>query len=224
MSLVFETALRDALTRLPGLEAQLAMAPRPRPGWDPLRPPPGLRDAAALLLLYPHATAWHVPLTVRGSRLRKHTGQISLPGGAVDPGESFETTALREASEELGVVPAAVRVLGRLTPLHISVSGYMLHPVVGVTDARPAFTPHEWEVERLLEVPLAVLRDPAARREEKEVQMSGGSPRTWEVPYFDLDGERLWGATAMVMAEFLAVVDTLGLLADGVAGESGTAP
>src|SRR3954469_6491125 len=114
------------MTQLPGLDAQLVMAPSPRTGWDPLRPPAGLRDAAALLLLYPRDGAWHVPLTVRGSRLRKHTGQISLPGGAVDPGESFETTALREAAEELGVVPASVRVLGRLTPLHIPVSGYML--------------------------------------------------------------------------------------------------
>jgi 8-oxo-dGTP pyrophosphatase MutT (NUDIX family) len=212
---VFEAALRRAMTQLPGLEAQLRMAPSPRTGWDPLRPPAGLRDAAALLLLYPHDGAWHVPLTVRGSRLRKHTGQISLPGGGVDAGESFETTALREAAEELGVVPAAVRVIGRLTPLHIPVSGYMLHPVVGLTDRRPAFTPHEWEVERLLEVPLATLRDPAIVAREVQRRPHGDGTSTWEVPYFDLAGDRLWGATAMVMAEFLAIVDTLGLLSDG---------
>ena len=212
---VFEAALRRAMTQLPGLEAQLRMAPTPRTGWDPLRPPEGLRDAAALLLLYPHDGAWHVPLTVRGSRLRKHTGQISLPGGGVDPGESFETTALREASEELGVVPASVRVIGRLTPLHIPVSGYLLHPVVGLTDARPAFQPHEWEVERLLEVSLATLRDPATVARDSEQRRQGDATYTWVVPYFDLGGERLWGATAMVMAEFLAIVDTLGLLSDG---------
>jgi 8-oxo-dGTP pyrophosphatase MutT (NUDIX family) len=212
---VFETALRDAMTRLPGLEAQLTMAPSPRTGWDPLSPPAGLRDAAALLLLYPHEGAWHVPLTVRGSRLRQHTGQISLPGGGVDLGESFETTALREAAEELGVVPAAVRVVGRLTPLHIPVSGYLLHPVVGITDERPSFQPHEWEVDRLIEVPLATLRDPAIVRRDMQRLQRGGALVTVEVPFFDLAGDRLWGATAMVMAEFLAIVETLGLLADG---------
>ena len=97
-------ALRQRLSSpLPGLEAQLRMAPRPLMRPDPALEP-GLLPAAALLLIYPHDEVWHVPLTVRGSGLRHHTGQVSLPGGRLDhPGESVEDAALREAHEEIGV-------------------------------------------------------------------------------------------------------------------------
>src|SRR5690554_2394135 len=106
------------------------MAPRPRPGWDLATIPAGLDDAAVLLLAYPLDETPHIVLTVRGAGLRHHTGQIALPGGRVDAGESIEAAAIREAAEEIGVHPQAVRVLGRLTPVHVPISGYLLHPVV----------------------------------------------------------------------------------------------
>src|SRR6187455_3398664 len=121
------------------------MAPRLRDGSELRVPYDGLRHAAALLLLYPHDGQWHVPLTLRGSTLRHHTGQVSLPGGRLDRGESVEAAALREAHEEIGVAPEAVEVLGSLTPLPIAVSGHLLHPVVGVARARPAFVLAEHE-------------------------------------------------------------------------------
>jgi 8-oxo-dGTP pyrophosphatase MutT (NUDIX family) len=207
--------LPDALRRwlnsqpLPGLDAQLRMAPRLGGGPEVRVTHDGLRQAAALLLLYPHHDEWHLPLTLRGSSLRHHTGQVSLPGGRLDDGESPEAAALREAYEEIGVAPAAVTVLGRLTPLPIPVSGHLLHPVVGVAASRPAFSLHAHEVEELIEVPLAHLRRADAVRWEVR-ERSRAPLGTMDVPGFDVGGNvRVWGATAMVLAEFLAVLDAL---------------
>ncbi|HUU32955.1 MAG TPA: CoA pyrophosphatase [Vicinamibacterales bacterium] len=190
---------------LPGRAAQLRMAPMPRPGWNPNVVPAGLRDAAGLVLVYPHEGEWRVPLTLRGAWMRQHTGQVSLPGGRVDLGESIEQAALREAHEEVGVAADRVEVLGRLTPLHIPVSGHLLHPVVGVATSRPPFQVAEAEVERLIEVPLRLLQAPDLVR--REPRMREREPIVlMDVPYFPIAGVKVWGATAMILAEFLAVL------------------
>lgn len=206
---VSEVIGRRLAQPLPGLDAQLRMAPRPRSGWDPSRIPDGLRDAAALVLLYPGDGGAYLPLTVRSGGLRNHNGQVSLPGGGVDAGETIEHAALREAAEEIGIDPASVQVLGRLTRLHIPVSGYLLHPIVGVTEGRPAFEPDEREVARLMEIPLERLLEPAAVRREWRTLERAGKTVEVDVPYFDLDGEKVWGATAMILAEFAAVAEEL---------------
>ena len=182
------------------------MAPEPRLGWDPLKFPDGAYDGAALLLVYPHDDTLHIALTVRGSGLRNHTGQVSLPGGRVDQGETFEVAALREATEEIGVDPNAVEVLGRLTPLHIPVSGFLLHPIVGYTSMRPAFQRAEWEVARIIEAPVNRLSDPTVVKREIQTRVVKGQSIDVDVPYFAIDGEKVWGATAMVLAEFCAIL------------------
>lgn len=185
------------------------MAPTPRAGWDPLKVPAGTRDGAALILIYPYNDTIHLPLTVRGSGLRNHTGQVSLPGGRVDEGETIEEAAVREAEEEIGVMRSQVQVLGRLTPLHIPVSNFLLHPVVGFVEARPIFSRAEWEVARIIEPALSQLRDPATIKREFRTRTTDGQAVQIDVPFFDVDSEKVWGATAMVLAEFCAILPDL---------------
>jgi 8-oxo-dGTP pyrophosphatase MutT (NUDIX family) len=199
-----ESSLRLRLAdTLPGVQAQLRFAPSPaRPDWRAGHFPPDTRTAAALILLYPGDSGVRVPLTVRASGLARHAGQVSLPGGATDPGETLVDAALREAAEEIGVDPLSVRVLGELTPVHVIVSGFTLHPIVGVTDEPPAFVAAPGEVEAILEVSLDDLRD--ASRIGRGTRIREGE--AVEYPYFDLLGHQVWGATAMVLGEFICLL------------------
>lgn len=196
-----EGLLRQRLAgTLPGLEAQMRFAPyKVGPDWQA---PTDARIAAALLLLYPHDSGVAVPLTVRASGLARHPGQISLPGGAADAGETLIETALREAAEEIAVDPSSVRILGELTPVHVLVSGFTLHPVVGIVDTRPDFAPAPGEVASILEVSLADLRDASRIRQGTRLREGVAV----EYPYFDLLGHQVWGATAMVLGEFICVL------------------
>lgn len=186
-------------TRLPGAEAQRRFAPEPTlAGWSPDQTPAGARHAAVLLLVYPGDHGPSLPLTLRRMTLPAHAGQVSLPGGALDPGESAEAAALREADEEVGIRPSSVRLIGRLSTLWVPVSNFVVTPVVGTTDDRPAFRLHEAEVDALIEAPIARLLDRAAIG--WACRQRDDDPITY--PYFDVDGHAVWGATAMILSEF----------------------
>jgi 8-oxo-dGTP pyrophosphatase MutT (NUDIX family) len=155
------------------------------------------------LLVYPGENDRpHLILTVRRPELPQHGGQVALPGGAVEAGESVTEAALREAQEEVGIDPEQVRVLGELSPLHIPVSHFALHPVVAVTGRRPDLRLDEREVERILEVPLEQLCDPD--RLVVETRQFGG--RDYRVPFIRVGGQGVWGATAMILAELLYLI------------------
>ncbi len=196
-----EAQLREGLTALPGLEAQALLAPRPRRPWPQCRSE-GPRTAAALVLLYSRDHRPHLVLTLRAGELSRHGGQVSFPGGAIEPGEAIASAALREAAEEIGIDPSVVRLVGPLTPLHIPVSDFIVHPIVGVMDATPVFRHAATEVERVLEVPFEDLLDPGRLHETTRTR----EDVLVEVPYFDIDGHQVWGATAMMLAELLCVV------------------
>lgn len=204
----FAQELTQALaTPLPGQEAQYRMAPRPRPGserWD--APRVDARVGAVMALFYPHKGELTLPLILRATYEGAHSGQISFPGGGMEEMDGDVTaTALREAYEEIGVPPGQVRVLGHLTTLNVIPSNYVVTPVVGWIDHRPAFHPDPYEVARLLEIPLADLLNPANHHEE-EWQLRN---RRALVPYFNVQGQNVWGATAMMLSELLAVVGNL---------------
>lgn len=177
------------------------MVPTPRR----FEPPAGVepRQAGVLLLLYPIGGALHLPLTVRTSDLEHHGGQIALPGGGWEEGDrSLQETALREAREEIGVAAEDMEIIGLLTPLYIPTSNNVIHPVVAYMPQRPAFRLDTREVAELLEVPLSLLLDPATRREEDWAWHGA----TLHVPFYAVGRYKIWGATAIVLAEFLALL------------------
>ena len=198
-----DTALQ---AELPGRSAQALLAPQPRRQWPPDFNPARVRNAAGLLLVYPDPAsgAASVVLTVRSDTVHRHRGQISLPGGVVEAGETFEQAALREAREEVSLpVDANVRVLGALTPLDIPISGFRLHPIVGATPTRQPLVPSDGEVARILEVRIDELLDPACL--VSTARDRDGLPAS-VVPTFAVAGVEIWGATAMVLAEFLTLL------------------
>ena len=196
-------AIRQALSRpLPGQVAQMRMSTRPRPGLEVRPPGHQPRQGGVLILLYSKDGHLHFPLTRRTETLGDHKGQISLPGGAREGDEPLEWTALRETHEELGVDPRSVKVLGGLTPLYIFHSDYCITPYVAARPARPTFVPDPVEVAEVLEVPLLTLLDPAIRQEEEWVLHE----TITRVPFYQIGEHKVWGATAMVLSEFAAVL------------------
>ena len=192
---------RQELNRpLPGTAIQMRMAPSlMRPANVPLP----LRDSSVLLLLYPVDEKLFTVFIKRTEYGGPHSGQISFPGGKFEDGDpSLVETALRESNEEIGLSPDAVEVLGKLTPLHISISNFRILPVVGFTAERPAFITDPQEVDHLIEAGLEQLLKP----EIVKTEILTFGDLSVQVPYFDIDGHHVWGATAMVLSEFLEII------------------
>jgi 8-oxo-dGTP pyrophosphatase MutT (NUDIX family) len=157
-----------------------------------------------MLLLYLRQDESYIVLTHRTSTVLRHKDEIGFPGGQFEEGEDAVGAALRETGEEIGVAPDRIDVIGSLTPLFIPPSNFCIYPVVGTAEGPLVFTPEHSEVAEIIEVPLARLMDPASAR--KEDWTLGG--RTVEVPFYAFGPHKIWGATAMVLAEFLALLRT----------------
>jgi 8-oxo-dGTP pyrophosphatase MutT (NUDIX family) len=206
----FIQAIKDQLREpLPGQVAQFRMAHVVRQ--QAAKPPPNARQAGVLALFYPHVSSWHLVFIERQPHFGhdRHAGQISFPGGKLEETDaSLQETALRETEEEVGVPVDTIEILGKLTELYIPVSNFQVHPYVGFTDTRPAFVPDVEEVRSILEVPFGHLADPGTRR-QTNLQLAANITLKG-VPYFDVEGKILWGATAMMVSELLTVAEQAG--------------
>ncbi|MGJ3240745.1 MAG: NUDIX hydrolase [Anaerolineae bacterium] len=182
-----------------GLRAQLSMSPAGRERMTPDRDNPP-RSSAVLVLVYPRQQGrLHLLLTRRTDHLRGHSGQISFPGGRRDhDDESLEHTALREACEEVGICDRTrIILLGHLTRLWIPPSNFSVQPIVASLLTEPDLTPSPDEVAQIVHMPLEHLFDDHAK---KHTQMHLHD-RTFDVPYYDVDGHIVWGATAAMLSE-----------------------
>lgn len=199
-----EPWLRQALQMpLPGLQQQLAMAPPyrdvPSEAWVRQQNP---RLAAVLVLLCANEWGWQLVFTKRRAYAGVHSAQVSFPGGKLEEQDAdLLAAALRETEEEVGVPTSLVQVVGALTPLYIPPSNFLVHPYVGILPERIDWRLDPTEVDVLLEIPLTFLQQEAARA-NRLIQV-GNTQR--EVPGFVWNEHFIWGATAMMLEEFLAI-------------------
>jgi 8-oxo-dGTP pyrophosphatase MutT (NUDIX family) len=188
---------------LPGIAAQLRMSPS---GRRPLTSNKPLKNSGVLIFLYPWREIVHLVFIKRAEYEGVHSGQVSFPGGMFEKGDnSLQYTALRETMEEIGVPADAAKVLGQLTPLHIPVSNINVFPFVAATNYRPDFSPDPGEVQYLIEVSLEELLNPG-KLKNKIMPIAGNEI---SIPYLDIRGNHIWGATAMILSEFLEIVNRI---------------
>lgn len=161
------------------------------------------RPGSVLILLYESQDEIRFPLIKRPDYAGTHGGQVSLPGGKTEPGEDSIQTALRETQEEIGILRDEVEILGRLSEFHVIPSNFMITPVVGTIKKVPNFIPDPFEVSRILHGSVReLIKDDAVATTEI---LAAGQYRL-KAPHFQIDGEIVWGATAMMLNEFRLIL------------------
>jgi 8-oxo-dGTP pyrophosphatase MutT (NUDIX family) len=223
---VFIQNLTNRLSEpLPGRPAQFRMASMKRLAeLGNFTVPADAKVACVLNLLHFSGGEWRTVLIQRTINPRdRHSGQVSFPGGRYEEGDgNLSNVALREAEEEVGVSPEQIRILGRLTELYIPVSNFLVHPFVGMLQGNAVFTPQPGEVEAILTPTLSHFLRPDTQKQTDLNLTHHAAPRQLpyfeaeghpatnitlrEVPYFEVEGRVVWGATAMILSEFVEIL------------------
>jgi 8-oxo-dGTP pyrophosphatase MutT (NUDIX family) len=197
-----EDGLKDPL---PGRDFQFSMAPEVRKEMDYVTPG---RPAAVMILLYPESDKIKIVFLKRTEYDGPHSGQISFPGGMFEIfDKDLKATAKRETAEETGISGNKIKVIGKLSLLHIPVSNFTVHPFVGVLQGIPAFKPDPSEVKYIITEDLSDFFSPSCRIKEQWTLFGDAV----NVPIFSINSHQIWGATAMILSEFLEVIDRSGL-------------
>ena len=198
-------ALEEALSKdKPGFEIQKEMSPVQGDAERYYETPDFARKAGVMMVLYLKESDWHTAFLKRTmNRNDAHAGQISLPGGRYEEEDStLLHCALRETEEEIGIPQGDIDVVGSLSSLYVYASNHLVHPFVGFLNNPPEFRIDQSEVHSVIEAPVNYLADHTV------VKMTDLSVRGFQlknVPYYDLFGEVMWGATAMMVSEFLNI-------------------
>lgn len=199
------------LAPLPGIEAQLKMMNTGLRKNDPemyTKASENAKKACVLLLLFQKEGVWYTALMERPETNYAHSKQISFPGGGLEDSDAdLAAGALRETEEEFGIPRENISVVGRLSQLYIPVSGYLVYPFVGYLKEAPSYTPDPKEVAEVIEIKVEDLINPNLRK-LTSIETPNGL-KLKNVPYFDLEGKVVWGATAMMLNEFSEILESL---------------
>jgi 8-oxo-dGTP pyrophosphatase MutT (NUDIX family) len=187
---------------LPGRLVQRTMAPQLAYGRHGGPIPHAARRAAVLLVLDRMAGEWSIPAILRPTTMKAHAGQVSLPGGLIEPGETAPQAALREFTEELGTATDGIQILGSLSPVFVFISNFEVTPLLAVSHRLLAFQPNPDEVEAVVYLPLRQLMDPGCRGSH----LIQRKMLVFRAPHFAIASQQIWGATSLVLAEFGALV------------------
>ncbi len=211
MTIEVISQLKQQLTLpLPGAFAHKVMAPAHRLSSEEyLKSAKNYRKGSVLILLYEQNNALNFVLTLRHSYAGVHSGQVSLPGGKIEEKDAHPiAAALRETEEEIGIPANQIEVLGELSQLYIFPSNFLVHPVVGFLPFLPSFKKDEKEVAEIIFVNMNDLHQNELRQ-HKFMDLSRGlnAPDLTrvKVPYFNINGHHVWGATAMILSEFAEI-------------------
>ena len=186
--------------KLPGKSSHEKMMIRPKQKFPKKKSP---SCAAVLILLYPLNNNWYFYLTKRTKTVEHHKGQISLPGGMLEKGESSQEAAIRETYEELGIKPQVINIIGPLTPFYIPNSGFNVFPFVGWIAKCPTLEIQSREVSKVFAPSVSSLMNPHNKKIKKSTMLG----QKVEIPYFSLNNEIVWGATSMILSEFKSIIE-----------------
>ncbi len=201
MNFQIENIKKALQKKLPGSTSHKKMLPPNRPLAIIEKNNQHLKHSSVLLLLFEENKELFICLIKRPAHMKHHAGQIALPGGRIEKGEGPVETALRETEEEIGVSPDDITILGVLSKLYVSVSNFLIHPVVGWIDKRPVVIANQDEVEKVVFFPLLHYKNSF---EEEELETVTGKLK---VPCIHYLNETIWGATAMILSEFYDILE-----------------
>ena len=198
---IYHQDIRKALSnQLPGASSHKKMLPPKRELHVAAADASRVKTSSVLLLLYSENSELNVCLIKRPCHMKHHAGQIALPGGKIEKGETAMETALRETEEEIGIQPEKIKILGSLSELYIGVSRFQIQPFVGWLEEKPNFTLNKNEVEKTILFPLLKYWN---NIESVNMETITGK---LDVPCIKFEDEIIWGATAMILSEFYDII------------------